>query len=528
MMKHLFFVLLMGCSVMMATAQELRVGEQRSDRDFARGADVSWCSEMEADGRKFYNTDGAEREMMALMKEIGMTAIRLRVWVNPQKYGYGSWSDKADVVAKAKRAHAQGLDLMIDFQYSDTFADPETQIIPLDWQECSEEELKTAMVEHTEDVLQALKDEGIEPKWVQVGNETNSGMMHPTAKVEWDKSGTARFKNYVNFSNAGYDAVKKVFPNAYVIVHLGGADKPRWFFPDFKAAGGKFDMIGMSHYPTEAEWNSTASDANFSNINAAQWVEDAGKQFGVPVMICETGFDVSKPALASQVLRDLFTRLKDLPQCAGIFYWEPEVDGKWKPDYYDHVKWTDSAGNTHTGWGPYGMGAFTTSGKPTVALDAFSGKTSEETGTFPSELKVFDKSGTPLVTILQTSEGVYSGLLNVTEGWQNFFVVDEGNNIWYGSDPADKTVLSAADDHWNLWIDSGKTGVYDIVVNLNTMTWTHAFNQAATTGITSLDATNKESGNWYDLQGRLLRTPVSGLYLLRKKDGSVKKIYHVQ
>ena len=147
---------------------------QAQSTTFARGADISWCTEMEADGQKFYNADGIETDIFALMKEIGMSAIRLRVWVNPTKYGYGAWCDKADVIAKAKRAHAQGLDLMIDFHYSDFFADPKRQDTPLEWKDYDLEQLKTAVADHTKDVLQALKDEGIEPKWVQVGNETNA------------------------------------------------------------------------------------------------------------------------------------------------------------------------------------------------------------------------------------------------------------------------------------------------------------------------------------------------------------------
>lgn len=138
---------------------------------FVRGADISWCTEMEADGRVFRNAEGTETELFALMKQIGMTAIRLRVWVNPTKYGYGAWCDKADVLAKAKRAYSAGLDLM--------------------------------------------------------------------------------------------------------------------------------------------------------------------------------------------------TRMKQIPQCAGVFYWEPEVDGVWKPAYYQQL-----------GWGAYGMGAFTTDGRPTAALDAFGDDTS--------------------------------------------------------------------------------------------------------------------------------------------------------
>ena len=119
-------------------------------------------------------------------------------------------------------------------------------------------------------------------------------------------------------------------------------------------------MIGLSHYPTASEWNSPASGATHSNINAAQYVQDAIQQFGLPVMICETGFDVSRPTLAKQVMQDLFDRLTVIPRCAGIFYWEPETDGYWKPAYY-----------TTVGWNAYGIGAFTTTGKPTIALEPF-------------------------------------------------------------------------------------------------------------------------------------------------------------
>ena len=327
---------------------------------FARGADISWCTEMEADGRVFRNAEGTETELFALMKQIGMTAIRLRVWVNPAKYGYGAWCDKADVLAKAKRANNQGLDLMIDFHYSDFFADPGTQNIPLDWADYPMDRLKTAMAEHTKDVLQTLKAEGIEPRWVQVGNETNSGMLNPMGKIDWNKSGTARYTNYVVLSNASYDAVKEVLPDAQVIIHLGGTENAKWFFTDFKAAGGKFDMIGLSHYPTTTEWNSSSSSATHSNINAAKYVSEAIETFHVPVMICETGFESWRPEVASEVMHDLMSRMKSIPQCAGVFYWEPEVDGQWKPAYYQQL-----------GWGAYGMGAFTTDGRPTAALDAF-------------------------------------------------------------------------------------------------------------------------------------------------------------
>lgn len=307
-----------------------------------------------------------------------------------------------------------------------------------------------------------------------------------------------------------------MLPNAYVIIHLGGTENADWFFKDFRSAGGKFDMIGLSHYPTEAEWNSSASNATHSNVNAAKWTKEAAQKFGVPVMICETGFDVSKPALASTVMKDLFTRMKDIPECAGIFYWEPQVDGVWKPTWYNTVTWTDEQGNTHQGWGAYGMGVFTTTGRPTAALDAFSGKTSEETSTFPTELKVYNKDGNAVLTTLsQTGEGIYAGQLNATEGWLNFHVVDEEHGIWYGTDPSDMTALSFADGHWNFWIDSDKTGVYDIEVNLVTMKWTNIYNAEATAGISIFEVSHNTPVIWYDLQGRKIITPTKGIYVMK-------------
>ncbi|MBR6488997.1 MAG: glycosyl hydrolase 53 family protein [Muribaculaceae bacterium] len=330
---------------------------------FVRGADLSWCTEMESDGRKFYNADGVETDIFALMKEIGMNAIRLRVWVNPQRFGYGAWCDKADVVAKARRAKAQGLDLLIDFHYSDFFADPGTQTLPLDWNGFTREQVKVAIASHTQDVLQALKAEGIEPRWVQVGNETNSGMVWNYGRIDWNGYGSDRFTDYAELSNVGYEAVKEVLPNALVIVHLANAhnvaDYDCWFFNDFKEAGGKFDMIGLSHYPNYNNWNSDA-DGAVSNINAARNIKAVGEKFNVPVMIVETGFSQADENKARQVMQDLFDKVENLPQCVGIFYWEPEVDGQWKPAYYNTV-----------GWGAYGMGAFTTDGRPTAALDPF-------------------------------------------------------------------------------------------------------------------------------------------------------------
>ena len=320
---------------------------------FARGADVSWCTEMENDGKKFYNAQGTECEFFFLMRQIGMNAVRLRVWVNPENE-YGPWCNKADVLVKAKRAKAQGLNIMIDFHYSDRFADPGQQYKPAAWTDYSQEQLKTAVANHTTDVLSALKAEGIEPLWVQVGNETRSGMIFDEGKIDWNKSGAAVWNGYIALSNAGYDAVKSVLPDAKVIVHIDkGQEDNVWFFNAFKQYGGKFDMIGLSHYP---DWTNWSSD----NTKTANNIQTLYAQFKVPVMIVETGYSSWDESRAASVMTDLFNKTASLSACAGIFYWEPEVYGSWKPAIYN--TW---------GWNAYGSGAFTSQGKPSAALEPF-------------------------------------------------------------------------------------------------------------------------------------------------------------
>ena len=132
---------------------------------FAKGADVSWLSQLEAEGYTFSNAAGVQKECMQLLKEdCGVNAIRLRVWVNPEK----GWNNIDDVVYKARRANALGLRLMIDFHFSDTWADPGNQITPAAWTDYDLDQLKEAVADHVNEMLSKLKKLNIEPEWVQI------------------------------------------------------------------------------------------------------------------------------------------------------------------------------------------------------------------------------------------------------------------------------------------------------------------------------------------------------------------------
>jgi arabinogalactan endo-1,4-beta-galactosidase len=307
---------------------------------FSKGADVGWITQMEAAGRKFYSKTGVETEGMALLKSLGMNTIRLRVWVNPTP----AWNDVNDVVAKAVRAKNLGMRVMINFHYSDTWADPGSQTKPAAWSALDVAGLKTAITNHTTQVMNALKTAGVTPEWVQVGNETNNGMLWPNGRA----SDALGMSNYAQFVNAGYDAVKAIFPTARVIVHISnGHDNGlfTWNIGGLISYGAKFDVIGMSLYPEPADW-STKNAQCLTNMN------DMVTRYGKEVMVVEIGMSWDQAAASKAFIADLITKVKSVKDNKGIgvLYWEPQCYGNWQG---------------------YTKGAFDNSGKPTEALDAF-------------------------------------------------------------------------------------------------------------------------------------------------------------
>ena len=344
------------------------------------GADVSWATQMESQGHVFRNLAGEERECMALMKEYGLNAIRLRVWVDPREHG--NWCNTEDLVVKAKRAYSLGMDIMVDFHYSDWWADPGQQHKPAAWKGLEIDELKRALATHTIDVLSALKTAGITPKWVQVGNEIRPGMLwdedvslsgasYNIRACDVKESNTtsteikyrANWTNLTAFVNTGYDAVKSVFPQAIVIVHLdNGYDNGlyTWFFDELRKNGGRWDMIGMSLYPFWTMQDHPDYVADKIITDCIDNIKKVGARYGCDVMIVETGMEcadklgcLASDDILQQGKKQLARIIRECRQntegrCKGVFYWEPEC----KPSQYR-------------------LGAFTEDGRPTVIMDAF-------------------------------------------------------------------------------------------------------------------------------------------------------------
>ncbi|MEI7676728.1 MAG: arabinogalactan endo-1,4-beta-galactosidase [Bacteroidales bacterium] len=314
-------------------------------QNFAKGADISWLPQMEATGYKFYNDNGVQEDCFKILKDHGINSIRLRTWVNPSNSKTDGHCSKAETVAMAVRAQQWGMRVMIDFHYSDTWADPSKQVKPAAWATHSFSQLLTDVYDYTADVMTALKTAGVTPDWVQVGNETPTGMLLPDGSTD-------NWPQLAQLINKGYDAIKAVSPTSKVILHVDqGSDNARfrWWFDAAKANGAKYDIIGMSYYPY---WLSGNPDYTLSIGSLAGNLNDMASRYGKEVMVVEVGGEDTKVQNTYDMLVAVQQKVRAVPNNKGLgaFYWEPEGARSWSG---------------------YALSAWGADGKPTKAMDAF-------------------------------------------------------------------------------------------------------------------------------------------------------------
>jgi len=310
---------------------------------FSKGADVGWLPQMEATGYKFYDTDGTQKDCLQLLKDRGINTIRLRVWVNPSNDKASGHCSPAETVIMAVRAQKMGMRIMIDFHYSDTWADPAKQAKPAAWAKHSFADLLNDVYKHTYDVLTAMKSAGVMPEWVQVGNEIPGGML-------WPEGSSSNFSQLAQLLNKGYDATKAVNAGIKVIVHVDEGNnnsKFRWFFDSAKANNVKYDVIGLSYYPYWIKSDYTATIADLENN-----LKDMASRYDKEVMVVEVGGDYTLVQNTTDMLRAVIKAVNAVPNSKGlgVIYWEPEGEKSWSG---------------------YQLNAWQSNGKPSPALDAF-------------------------------------------------------------------------------------------------------------------------------------------------------------
>ncbi|MCH5246966.1 MAG: glycosyl hydrolase 53 family protein [Muribaculaceae bacterium] len=343
--------------------------------DFAKGADVSWVTQMEDAGYKFKYINGENGDLFEILKyDCGVNSTRFRVWVDPTKYfdsGAEKWNvgnnynSIEDVVGKAQRAAALEMDIMIDFHFSDSWADPGKQNIPSSWMPedgstPTIEHLQAKMTEHINDMLGALKAVGITPNWVQIGNEVTYGMLSPVGQ-NWGNGGNDEpaFKNFVALVNAGFEAVKAFSEDIITIVHIDNAwnwDTANWFFGYMQKLNAKYDMIGLSLYPSAVYLNGSSKPQPVSEymtyVNQALTnVTRLNQQYDKPVMFVEVGMPWDYPDYGANMLTAILEAARTNDMLKGVFWWEPE----------------SNPNNS----GGYTMGATNADGSPNGALAPF-------------------------------------------------------------------------------------------------------------------------------------------------------------
>lgn len=300
------------------------------------GADLGWVSQLESRGIRWVDEEGRQIDPLQAVKDMGTNTVRLRVFVNPPKEAFWQkkngtvcmlgFADAESVLEMAKRVKAMDLQLMIDFHYSDHFADPQYQDVPEAWQNEDGEGLKKKVYEHTKEVLHLLVENGAAPEWVQVGNEINPGILLPHGGLKENPG------QLVEFLNMGYDAVKECCPDCKVITHIAGPYKPDWcepFFDNFFEKGGKTDVLGFSHYPY---WFKVEQSAEF----LLGYLSRYEQKYHKPVMVCEVGGPENEEEGTYQLLMNTMEALERLPdeKGLGVVYWEPEVASGLLPDKY--------------------------------------------------------------------------------------------------------------------------------------------------------------------------------------------------
>ncbi|MBO2011147.1 arabinogalactan endo-beta-1,4-galactanase [Hymenobacter negativus] len=233
------------------------------------GADISFLPQLEARGVKF-SDKGVQKDAIQILKDHHFNYIRLRIFNNPAAdSGYSpgkGFCDLPHTLAMAKRVKQAGLKLLLDFHYSDTWADPQKQFKPLAWQDLHGTALTQAVHDYTKEVLQALNAQGTPPDMVQVGNEINHGMIWPDGDVQKSDS-LARFDVLADLAKAGARAVRETTPTALVMMHiaLGGQNVHSTLWLDRMIARKvEFDVIGESYYP---KWHGTIPDLK-NNLTA--------------------------------------------------------------------------------------------------------------------------------------------------------------------------------------------------------------------------------------------------------------------
>jgi len=326
------------------------------------GGDISMLTKYEDAGVVYKDKNGTAVQTLPFFKEQGMNAMRVRLFVDPSKDSdKGVCQDIEYVKALGKRIKDNGMKFMLDFHYSDTWADPGKQWTPDDWKALNDDDLATKIYDYTKECLQQLKAAGATPDFIQTGNEISYGMLWGTEAAVgsnntnrcYTNSSAANWNRFFNLLKQAGKACREECPDAKIILHSERVAKTNVltdFFDRMKTATIDYDIIGLSYYP--------AYHGDIATLeNALKTLED--KSYGKDIMIVETGYSyawalggttfdytATYPYTEEGQRRftaDLITMLNKHNSVKGLFWWWIEdngnknvTDGWWNAALYNH------------------------------------------------------------------------------------------------------------------------------------------------------------------------------------------------
>ena len=306
---------------------------------YVLGADISWMQQRENERVKYYRGN-QEGDLLSILKGVGFNYIRLRIFVdpkakdpnvpndasgwNPYPYSAAGYCGLDSTIKVAKRVKAAGMKFLLDFHYSDTWADPGKQYKPVSWQSLNSVALLSDKVRsYTKESLQKFKEAEVLPDMVQVGNEVVHGMIHPEGKNNGDA--------FARLVLAGINGVKDVEPNIKIMMHTINSENPLNWLNILKSnlnkieanAANKIDVIGLSYYP---KWH--------GNVDSLKRVMTAiSKNHNIKIVVAEY----------ADFHREVNDAVYNLPENEGLgtFAWEPqEFSGDDSKPLFD---WTNNA-----------------------------------------------------------------------------------------------------------------------------------------------------------------------------------------
>ena len=328
----------MGCWVDLDMIRYILIGllilsSFTKSNQFINGVDISMLKQVEENGGLFYE-NGNQIDPIQIFKDKGINTARIKIWHTPSL----NYNNLESVLEIADRASSVGLDLFLDFHYSDTWADPSSQTKPSAWVDLNFETLCDSLEQYSHHVITKLKNQNTLPKYVQIGNETDCGFLWPDGYVcdesnndsQWNKL-RELFMHAIEGVNSALDTQDTL----EIISHVSSGGN--WFFSNLIGQGIDIDILSISYYPM---WHGTLTDLN-------QNIDELGNEFQKPVLIVETAYPFTLQwndntnnilGLETQLLEDYeaseegqFTFLHDLiilvdenDYGLGICYWAPD------------------------------------------------------------------------------------------------------------------------------------------------------------------------------------------------------------